>query len=36
MPTHTRDHSRFELLSFPAGSPLLYGLSGTLLARAAT
>jgi hypothetical protein len=36
MPTNTRDHSRRQFLSFLAGSPLLYGLGGTLLARAAT
>ena len=35
MPTNTRDHSRRQLLTFLAGSPLLYGLSGTLLASAA-
>ena len=35
MPTDTRDHSRRQFLSFLAGSPLLYGLSGTLLAGAA-
>jgi isopentenyl diphosphate isomerase/L-lactate dehydrogenase-like FMN-dependent dehydrogenase len=34
MPIDTRDHSRRQFLSFLAGSPLLYGLSGTLLASA--
>ncbi len=34
MPTNARAHSRRQFLSFLAGSPLLYGLSGTLLAGA--
>ena len=35
MPTNARDHSRRQFLHFLAGSPLLPGLGGTLLAGAA-
>ena len=35
MSIDARDHSRRQFLTFLAGSPLLYGLSGTLLAGAA-
>jgi isopentenyl diphosphate isomerase/L-lactate dehydrogenase-like FMN-dependent dehydrogenase len=35
MPIDAREHSRRQFLSFLAGSPLLYGSSGTLLAHAA-
>jgi (S)-2-hydroxy-acid oxidase len=36
MPIDARGHSRRQFLSFLAGSPLLYGSSGTLLAHAAS
>jgi hypothetical protein len=35
MPTNDRDHSRRQFLRFLAGSPLLAGLGGTLLAAGA-
>ena len=35
MPTDARDHSRRQFLRFLAGSPLLPGLAGALLARTA-